>query len=190
MVKRVSLFIVMLFISCGIKTTMLSNRITVVPVSRELFKSKILFKSSLLKQIDVESIYKEEFGYQCKENSFEKINNLKEYRSGFFRCYYKFYSNGCINSFLFQNLGEVTLPNINPAYNGERGVLYMKEDEIRLDLFTIKGYSFKRDYGIVTSIIKIKGDTLYEKEINNLRHVNVYLKKKLSKEFLVYKPDW
>lgn len=144
MVKYRSLFIILFFISCGIKTRVLSNKITVVPVDNKIFKNKIFFDSNLLEKIDTISIYKEEFGYQCLESNFKRINNLNEYHSDSFRSYYKFYSNGYVNSFLFKNFEEVKLSDINPDYDGQRGILYRKQNEIRLDLFTITSYTLKK----------------------------------------------
>ena len=124
----------------------------------KFLKIKMFFEVSLFNEIDTASVYKEEFGYQSKKNSFEGINNLKEYKSSSFRGYYKFYSNGCVDVFSFQDFEQVIFSSINPNFNGQRGIFYSKENVIKLYLFTIAGYSFKRDYGIMTSILKVKGD--------------------------------
>ncbi|OXA94410.1 hypothetical protein SAMN06265346_11282 [Flavobacterium hercynium] len=190
MVKFISLFFLVIFISCSTKTRTLENKITDVPLDNKVFKNKMFFESELFNQIDTNTVYKEEFGYQSKKNSFEKINNLKEYQNRSVRGYYRFYSNGCVNYFSFQDFDEITFSSLAPNFNGQRGIIYSEENVIKLDLFTIIGYSFKRDYGIITSILKVKGDTLFEKKLTNPSYVNVYVRRKIPKEFLIYKPDW
>ncbi len=190
MVRYIILFFVLLFISCGTKTKILDNKITDVPIDNEIFKNKKFFEKKLLSNIDTNFVYEENYSYQSNKYDFKNILNKKNYRVDYRKSYYKFYSNGCVNYFTFGGFDEVTLSSINPNFDGQRGVVYSKGNEMKLDLFTITGYSFKRDYGIITNILKVKGDTIFEKKIKDLTYVNVYVKRKIPKEFLIYKPDW
>jgi hypothetical protein len=188
--KYLILFSMLFLLSCGMKTRTLENNITSVPFENKVFKNKYLFETKCLKGIDTAALYKEEYGYVSAKNSFKNNNENKYYQSSSSRSYYKFYKNGQINYFLFRDFDEVTLSSINPNFDGQRGVLYSEKNELKLDLFTIVGYGYGREYGITCQIIRIQGDTIFEKSIKNLEYVTVYVKKKLPKEFLIYKPDW
>ena len=190
MVKFKIFILFILFISCGIKTRVLENNITQVPVDNVIFKNRIFFDKKLLSKFETSAIYEELYGYDCEINNFKKINNIKNYQGGLFHSFLKFYSNGHVNSFYFEKMDKINCKNINPNYAGDRGVFYLNRNEIKLDLFTITGYSFKRNYNIVTSLINIKGDTLFEKHIKNPVYVTVYVKRKLSNEYLIFNPDW
>jgi hypothetical protein len=43
---------------------------------------------------------------------------------------------------------------------------------------------------ISKSIVKVKGDTLLIKDFFDLTSVDVYVKQKIPKEWLIYKADW
>lgn len=181
----------MLFLlSCGMKTRTLENNITSVPFDNKVFKNKYLFETKCLNDIDTVALYKEEYGYRTTKNSFENVNKKKYYQSSSFCGYYKFYKKGHVNFFVFRDFDEITLINLNPNFNGQRGILYSEKDETKLDIFTIVGYGYGREYGIIKHVLRTKGDTIFEKSTVDLTYVNVYVKRKLPKEFLIYKPDW
>lgn len=190
MVKYKFLFFIICFYSCGIKTRLLDDKITDVPLDNKIFTNKNLFLPEIFSVIDTNSLYKEEYGYLTTADSFERGDNIKEYQNTDFRGYYKFYSNGLLNAFYFKDFNEITISSINPNFKGKRGIVYNTNNEIKVDLFTIVGYGFKRDYGILTSILQIKGDSIFEKQIRNPKYVNVYVKKEIRKEYLIYKPNW
>lgn len=193
MVKYLSLFFVTILISCAIKTRMLDDQITAVPIDNKVFKNKLFFEKSLLNKIDTTAIYISEYSYQSNKENFKKRDN-KIYKSrDYHNACYKFYGNGCLSYFSAYDVDfydSVKVNDLNTSINGQRGVYYIKDNQIQMDLFTIVGYNFKREYGINTSVIEIRGDTLLRKSKFDLETVNVCVKKKLPKEFLIYKPDW
>ena len=186
-----SLFVLVL--SWGVKTRILEDNITVVPSNCEVFEKKSLFEKTLLNIIDTSCIYIEAFSYLTNGKDFKRIDKKVYYRTDYHTTYYKFYSNGCFNYFFALDTDFykfLKTDNLNPKISGHRGVFYKKDKDVHLELFTIVGYNFKTTYGINSSIVEIRGDTLFRKSKFDLKYVNVYVRKKLPKEFLVYKPDW
>jgi hypothetical protein len=164
---------------------------TRVPVDNsKFFKNKILFDASLLSLIDTTAIYEEQYSYKTEnKNSFDKINNKKEYRGDFWYSIYKFYPNGGVNYFAFEDNYTIKPEDLNPSYNGYRGVYYQENSLIKMDLYIEIGEAIQ--WGMSTRILKFEGDTLRVKRIVKAsRMVTVYVKKKLPKEYLIYKADW
>ena len=193
MVKHLSFFILGFFISCGAKVNILDDKITAVPIDNGIFKNKNLFDKSLLNSIDTTAIYVEDCNFESSEKDFKNENNKVYHTRDYHNVCYVFYSNGCVNrisAYGKDYFDILKTEDLDPMKTGYRGVFYKKNNQIQMDLFTIVGYNFKREYGINTSIIKIKGDTLFRKSKFDMKTVTVYLKKKLPKEFLIYKPDW
>lgn len=193
MVKYLSFFILGLFISCGAKVTILDDKITAVPIDNGIFKNKTLFDGSLLNSIDTMAIYIKDCNFESSEKDFKNKNNKAYSTRDYHNECYLFYSNGRVNCFSAYGKDYFDIlktEDLDPMKTGYRGVFYKKNNQIQMDLFTIVGYNFKRDYGINTSIIKIKGDTLFRKSKFDMKTVTVYLKKKIPKEWIVYKPDW
>ncbi|PAM92703.1 hypothetical protein B4N84_21465 [Flavobacterium sp. IR1] len=193
MVKHLSFLILGLFVSCGVKVNILDDKLTAVPIDDRIFKNKNFFDRLLLNSIDTTAIYIEDCNFESSEKDFKNVNN-KVYRTrDYHNICYVFYSNGCVNlisAYRKDYFDVLEVEDLDPLKTGYRGVFYKKNNQIQIDLFTITGYNFKREYGINTSIIKIKGDTLFRKSKFDMKTVTVYLKKKLPKDFLIYKPDW
>lgn len=190
MVKKIELIIFFFVVSCGIKTRTLEDRITIVPVKDFSFVNKKFNDDKQLYNIDTNIIY-EEFTKETfiglnkfAVNKPERLNTSN--KNTFYRAY-KFYKNGCVNLFILQKKDSLTKHLLNPNFIGQRGVFYKDKDKIKLDLFSIKGYSFKTDYGLITSEISISGDTLYE---YRSKVKNIFIKKKLSKEFITFDASW
>ena len=183
-----SLFI--FFIACGgMKMRFLNNETTAVPFNNNIFKKNRGDINSLT-EIDTVALYKFEYGFVTSKNSFKASAQNRYFSNSSVIAYYKFYKNGCVNLFSFSNQDSITANNLNPELNGQRGIVYKKNNALKLDLFTIIGYGYGREYGLVGSTMIIKDDTIFEKKDKNIEYVNVYLKQKLPKEFLIYKPDW
>jgi hypothetical protein len=164
---------------------------TKIPADKNYFKNKKYFSVSLLDKIDTAVIYKEDYYYSSNKKDFTPIDNKKWYSTNNRVSIYKFYSNGCINLFFFRNGYEIEKNDLNPEYKGHRGVYYIdNKGNIKIDKFVIVGYGFGPLYDINKSIVKIKGDTLLIKYFSNLTSVDVYVKQKIPKEWLIYKADW
>lgn len=195
MVKYTSILFFLITISCGVKNhPILDDKITVVPINNKIFKNKNLFDKSLLKLIDTTAIYIEDYNYQSSEKDFKNVNNKVYHTRNYHNVCYKFYGNGCFNSFSTYGadyFNSVSTEDVNPIKTGNRGVFYKKNNQIQMDEFGVVGYNlFSKEYGINTSIIEIKGDTLFKKSKFDMKTVTVYLQKKLPKEFLIYKSEW
>ena len=167
----------------------LSNGRTKVPAENNYFKNKKYFSVSLLEKIDTAAIYVEAYSYRSSKEDFSPVNNEIARRTDGWYSVYKFYSNGCLNSFYFENDHEIKKEDIDPEREGDRGVYYLDDrNNIIIDQFVIVGYGFRPIYGIDKNIIKVKGDTLLIK--NDLTRVNVYVKRKIPEDWLIYKADW
>jgi hypothetical protein len=179
-----ALFTIFTILSCKIKVYTLQDKITVVPKNLDVYTNKVKFKQSLLVLIDTASVY-EEFN----ENRLERLNICKSCHQRYL--VYKFYPNGCFNIFSFW---KDTLPladKINPNYSGVRGVYYLEDNDIKLDAFSTIGNLHY--YGISTRTLKISGDTLFIKITNkndSNYQTNIYIKRKLPKEYFQYKANW
>ena len=193
MVKYTTLAFFLILVSCGIKTNLLEDKITEVPLNNEIFKNKTFFDKKLLNQIDTTVVYEEFTKYiykgleKIKVNIPERLN--KHDKTSTYQVY-KFYNNGDVNLFVLYKNDSLKNNNIKPNYLGYRGVYYSKKNQIQIDLFTVTGYNFKKEYGIINNIIEMKGDTLFEKSTKDITSVSVYIKRKIPKEFLNYKSDW
>ena len=182
--------LLILFASCGgIKVRFLNNKTTAVPFDNNIF-NKNIYDRNFLTIIDTVALYKLEYGFVTSKNSFKASTKNRYYSSSSNIAYYKFYKNGCVNLFSFHNQDSITINSLNPELNGQRGIVYKKNNGLKLGLFTIVGYGYGPEYGIVGSTIIIKDDTIFEKKDKNIEYINVYIKQKIPKEFLIYKPDW
>jgi len=84
--------------SCSMKTYLLLDKITDVPLSSSVYKNKSKFDTSLLTTIDTSVVYEE---YDMNKNivmSLDKCTACRGYRV------YKFYSNGCLNMFFLTEI--------------------------------------------------------------------------------------
>jgi hypothetical protein len=169
----------------------LNNGRTKVPANKNYFKNKQYFNESLLKVIDTAAVYEEKYSYRSFEKDFTSINNEKSYRTDGWTSIYKFYSNGCVNYFSFKNGYEIEKNDLNPEYNGYRGIYYIdNKGNIKIDEFVIVGYGFTTLYGMDAMKVEIRGDTILTKRLHAPTSIRVYTKKELPKEYFQYKSDW
>lgn len=178
--------------SCNVKTRYLDNNKTRVPTDNQVFGNRGLFNSDVLKGIDTDVIYEEIYGYLSQKDNFIPLGKQKNYNTQMQAGYYRFYENGCMNFFILEKNFNAAQQerNINPEYDGSRGILYQKEGTRKVDLFAIKSYGLKPNYDIITRIIEIKGDSLFEKSMKDPNSVRVYAKRKLSPMASTYTADW
>lgn len=178
--------------SCNVKTRYLDNNKTRVPTDNQVFGNRGLFNSDVLKEIDTDVIYEEIYGYLSQKDNFIPLGKQKNYNTQMQVGYYRFYENGCVNFFILEKDFNAAQQerNINPEYDGSRGILYQKEGARKVDLFAIKSYGLKPNYDIITRIIEIKGDSLFEKTMKDANSVRVYAKRKLSPMASAYTADW
>ena len=181
--------IIVLVNSCGIKTKILNNGFTTVPLNENFFKNKILFNKSILSKIDTNVVYVEHDMYTCHPNSFKKLKSLS-YTNGNKSAMYKFYANGNVNYFSKDKNDSISNVNFNPNFSGQRGVFYQQKNKIYIDLFTIIGYGFGPSYNISKAQIKFKNDSLLIKRKFDKNSITVYIKQKLSQEKLKHKTQW
>ncbi|MDR3328392.1 MAG: hypothetical protein LBT04_09875 [Prevotellaceae bacterium] len=145
----------------------------------------------LLHLVDTAAIYVEQYSYETKnKNSFDRQNDKNIYRTDYWYGMYKFYSKGEVNCFFFEDNYNILPKDLNPEYKGYRGVYYRENSVIKMDLFIVVGEHIQ--WGMEANILKFEGDTLLVKRIVKLdpRKVTVYVKRKLPKEYLIYKADW
>lgn len=193
MVKAiVSVLLIFTLFSCNVETRYLENNKTKVPTDNQVFGNRSLFDSKTVEAIDTEAVYEEIYSYLSQKDNFISNGKQKNYNTQAQASYYRFYANGAVNFFILQKDFDAVREqkNIDPNYNGSRGILYQKEDKLKIDLFTIKSYGLKPNYGLVTHLIEIKGDTLFEKSIKDPSSVRVYAKRKLTPMASAYRADW
>lgn len=173
--------IVLLFLSCQMKTYTLKNGKTKVPVNPSAYKNKSKFDASLLKSIDTVVIYEE---YSLERNILLRLDNNPVTR---FYGVYRFYSNGCFNYFTIDREAILDTNSFNPAYDGNRGVYYKVENQIKGDLF-----ARSNEIGWIDSLPRVftfSGDTLYS--YNNLnKQTRTFLKRELPDGYLNYSANW
>lgn len=192
MVKYLILLSAMLsFNSCTTKTTLLEDGLTKVPSEDDFFKNKHMFHNQILKHIETDVIYVEEYSYLSKDNDFQRKNEKLEVATGGqYKTVYRFYKNGCVNLFTINQLEDFTLNTFNPDYRGSRGVYYLKNNYVNVDFFGVKGYFLGKDYGVLSKKIKIEGDTLLIKSNSEKNYIQVFSKQRIPNEYLKYNADW
>ena len=175
MVKYCHIFILTsLLISCQsqqCKSVLLSNTRTWIPLDcTECFKNKD-YSKIILVEIDTESIYEE----------------TTQRTDGWYSVL-KFYSNGYLNYFSFQDVTIYTKESFNSKINGLRGRITknVKNSKNYIQTYCIINHS--GDWGIKTEEIEVRGDEIHL--ISESGYVSVFKKKIVPKEFLSYDADW
>ena len=181
-----------LTVSCASKSTLLTDNVTTVPVDNaKVFKNKKLFTPSVLINIDTTSLYEEIYSYKSTtEKSYERADAVNWESDKRWTKYYKFYSNGNVNSFYFPYGETVTTESLNPNYKGSRGIQFLKDGKHTIQVYARTGYGFTPTYGLYTYYAKVENDTLYLKSTRSLNSVYVYVKRKLPEGYTEYKTDW
>lgn len=179
-------------LSCNVKTRLLDNNKTRVPTDDYVFGNRSLFNPDLLKEIDTEAIYEEIYSYLSQKDTFIPVSKQKNYNVMAQAGYYRFHANGCVNFFILEKDFDAAQQqkNIHPEYNGNRGILYQKDNQLKMDMFVIKSYGLQPNYGLITHVIETKGDTLFEKSMKDPNSVKVFAKRKLSSVGKAYQADW
>lgn len=167
--------------SC-IKTFTLQNGRTKVPAKAIVYKNKKNFDKVLLNVIDTAIVYEQ---FNNRYNVLQRLDNHIEtsvYSS------YRFYSDGSFNVFFMDREEPSSLNDLNPDYNGRRGVYYLKENNIRYDFFSaINQWGW---VGKLTGEFTFSGDTLYVNRDVSPKEVDIYIKRKLPTEYFQFKANW
>ena len=164
------------------KTFTLQNGRTKVPTKTLVYKNKVNFDKALLNVIDTGVVYEQ---FNKRYNVLQRLDNHIEtsvYSS------YRFYSDGSFNVFFMDRDKPLNPNDLNPEYNGKRGVYYLKEKTIRYDLF-----AETNQWGWIGKLIgefTFSGDTLYVRRDESPKEVDIYIKRKLPPEYFQYKANW
>lgn len=173
--------IIQLLCACnGIKTYRLLDNGTKVPIDQGVYSNKSKFDLSLFSVVDTNIVYEE---YDRRYNTLKRLDNHLE--NSYFGIY-KFYPNGALNSFLIDKKKDL-YKELNPLYNGYRGVFYTEEGKARFDLFA--EVNQQQNIGKLSGTLMFGGDTMYVKR-DDLSYVEIYVKRKLPKEYFQFKADW
>jgi hypothetical protein len=175
------LFIIVISFSCGIRTVLLKDGKTKVPLHSKAYLNKSKFTTSVLNRIDTAALYEE---FDKRYNILSRLDNHIE--NSFYGAY-KFYSNGCVNYFVLDRDSLARENDFNPLYSGYRGVYYEVNGFIKVDLFAeINGVG---SIGKLQESILIKGDTLYVKEFKATSE-GIYIKQKKIAPLVNYRGNW
>lgn len=180
--KILAVVSIILLISCEMKTYLLKDGITKVPIKKDVYENKVKFDKSLLTTIDTGAIYEE---FDTYRNVLKRLDSDSK-RS--FYGVYRFYANGKFNSFGIDKSVPLDSKMFNPEYRGYRGVYYLDKNQIRYDLFAPSNEL--RWIGKLTGTFRFSGDTLYVQRDESPQYINVYIKRELPKEFLQYNANW
>src|SRR5690606_24381177 len=180
MVKNIIILLSsILFIHSCAQTRRLENGTKVLT---KKYKNIDNFSELVFENIDIGYFYKQ-IDYYISDKNFNKI---RDYGSNALRRI-QFYNNGRIRI-----IGE---QDTNPENAGMRGIIYLKNDQIRIDT---QGASQDGDIFRITYKIKIEGDKIYLLEIPytllfNPSEYNCYIyqkSEKIPEDWKKYKADW
>lgn len=165
---------VVLLISCAMKTVRLQDGRTKVPALSKVYKHRQTPDPIVFARIDTNCLY---WRVSPVDNSLIVI--------------YRFYSNGTLNCFAFLAKSSVDLSKeLDPEYNGYRGIYYLKDDELKCDLFVPNSGLGHKELGKEVSTFRIKGDTLFEFRKASPEYPGIYLKGRLPEEVAHFQPSW
>jgi hypothetical protein len=169
--------------ACGIKTNTLLNGVTKVPFNTEVYLNKLNFDNSLLNIVDTNVIYEEH------NRRYNVLSRLDDHVETSFYGAYRFYPNGYFNYYTLDRSrsGLLVSNDLNPEFDGQRGVYYKENSKIRFDLFA--EINQNQWIGELNGTFTFSGDTLYVKR-DVLEYTKIYVKRELPKECLNYKVDW
>jgi len=187
--KHIIAISLVVFNSCGIKTSVLRNGITRVAINEKVYKNKSKFKESILKEIDTLVIY-EEYNRVSYTGLQSHIVNMvarkNDYHNSFYSVY-RFYNNGCFNVFILNKENKLLKKELfDPNYAGYRGVYYHEKKQIKGDRITqVSGIG---TMGKITETFEFKGDTLFIRRKNKWNYI--YIKRKIPAELLNREAKW
>jgi hypothetical protein len=174
-------FLVTILASCGMPATRLGNNRTRIPKNNKVYKHRDNFNAEVLRYIDTSVVY-EEIGYLNRLNKDSLVLLIQEHGRQYC-AFYRFYSNGFMNKI---NIDTTWTPKqFDPTYNGYRGVYYMKKGKIITELFAPCNQLYQM--GKLKFTVDVKGDTLIVWMSKSEWYPDVYVKRKLSPEYLNYK---
>jgi hypothetical protein len=179
----VLIFLVAGLVSCGMRATSLGDNSTQIPKNPKAYKNRVKFNAEVLRYIDTSVVY-EEIGYLNRLNK-DSLIYYKQEPVPHSCAFYRFYSNGFINNFLINVDTPWTPKQFDPAYNGYRGIYYMKKGKIKTELFAPCNQLYQM--GKIKFTVLVKGDTLIVGMGKSDWYPGVYVKRKLSPEYLIYK---
>ncbi|WP_196884890.1 hypothetical protein [Aureivirga sp. CE67] len=178
------ILLLFIFISCKTNFYLLKNNKTKVPKNNELFKTNSSpLDKKIFSKIDTNAVYEEyniltnvpaRLDYNNVENSIYNV--------------YRFYSNGCFNSFYLDRDDFLHKKDFDPETNGRRGVFHIKNNKVVFKLFTEINQMQK--YGIADGYFEIYSDTIYMIRPGKYPIVRKYVKRKLSNDYLNFKANW
>lgn len=180
----------MLFIlaecGCTQKLRILTDGTTRVTDNFRYYKNISKFNTEILSEVDTSIVYKEVAFIQDIDSSMFGLNKSKRYRTTYLvnnnkRQYFRFYSNGFVNSFINFDKEEINLRNFNPDSSGFRGVFYRKNSgRITIELFQpVTGYG---RYGINRMYLTFSGDSMFVKNDKSTISSTVFVKMKMSED--------
>ncbi|OXA98646.1 hypothetical protein [Flavobacterium pectinovorum] len=181
--KKNIFILLLLFISCGVKTYMLENGFTKVPVNATNYLEIEKFDLKLNKVIDTSCIY-EQFNIEYKI-----LSRLDKHVETNIYGVLRFYGNGRFNQFYLNRERNQLLikNNFNPSYSGYRGYYNKKDSDIRFDIFA--PITQTKEIGKLSGIINVQGDTIYL-ITSKYREAEIFIKRKVSNELLDFRANW
>lgn len=182
---RFCLILVLLFISCEtIRNKKLEDGISKVPSDEFFFDKKYRdkFEIVLLKKIDTNSVYIENFYLDSRGELFSSKNGFNSFINGI-----KFYGNGCVSNFIFNKDSLSNLPKLNPAKIGYRGISYVKRKDTIIEIIIPIDETY--NLGKKQYYLKVYADTLFLED-KKTSSKYIYLRHKLSDNNTKYKTDW
>lgn len=179
MVRIIILLLSSAFIHSCAQTKRLENGTRVLT---KKFKNVDKFNKSILNDISVDYFYKKIDYYMADKN----FNKIRDVGSDVNRSL-QFYPNGRVRFF------SLDIENPNPEFAGRRGIIYMKNNSIKIDTqFSDQdGHISKGTYSV-----KIVGDNIYLLDNNFLFSQSEYIcfvyqkSEKIPEDWKKYKVDW
>jgi hypothetical protein len=181
MVKKIFLIIILItLISCNFyKNLHTKNKCGRYRVVCRIKNTSFKFYNEL----DTSSVYK--YDGEISKNSKNELVYLKNRYNN----YYKFYANGKVGYFGLDDNETLSINKMNPCnfLNAYYGI----DDNKNLILKRYVVTDLNGEYTL-NCLIKFKNDTFEVTDIEFLKqgYKKIYIKEKIPKEWLVYKPDW
>ena len=186
-INRIIFFLGVLFLNSCIKSEILYNG-TKVPKGN-VFRNIQYFREDVYKNIDINYFYKKKYSYFSDDN----YNNIGGEIPDVNRVI-QFYPTGHFRTLTSPNGQNIEYDDVNrdPSRSGMRGIIYTKNNKIKIDdQFAFQGGGIY----IATVSVKIEGDKIYilhdHTFFNDVMECEVYEKwEKIPEDWKKYKPDW
>ena len=185
-INRIIFFLGVLFLNSCIKSEILYNG-TKVPKGN-VFRNIQYFREDVYKNIDINYFYKKKYSSFSDDN----YNNIDGEIPDVNRVI-QFYPTGHFRTLTSPNGQNIEYDDVNrdPSRSGMRGIIYTKNNKIKIDdQFAFQGGGIY----IATLSVKIEGDKIYilhDHTFNDVMECEVYEKwEKIPEDWKKYKPDW